>query len=166
MKLTGKRLLMGAGALVAALVAYLLFLRGSGGLALKVQVSGTADATASGRFRAAGTGAGGGAFGTVTLTAAGSTQLEANCVVVSGSGQLATAAGTLQLRPAGSGRTCFSQKGLEQLGGGGELQASAKLDATGTSGSLLGRHGRLKASGTVSTDNGAFTVTFSGRLRR
>jgi hypothetical protein len=164
MKLTGKRLLLAVAAVVAALLAYFLFGRGGGGLAVKVQVSGTADAAANGQFRATGTGVGGGAFGNVSLTAAGSAELEANCVVVSGTGQLTTAAGTLQLQPAGSGRTCFSQKGLEQLGGGGDLQASAKLDATGTSGSLVGRHGRLKASGTVSTDSGAFTVTFSGRL--
>ena len=165
MKLTGKRLLLALGALLAALLAYFLFARGPGGLALRLQVRGTADATASGQFRANGTGVGAGMFGSVDLTAAGSTQLEANCVVVSGSGELTTAAGTLHLQPAGSGRTCFSQKELEQLGGG-ELQASAELDATGTTGSLAGRHGRLKAQGTVDTDTGSFTVTFSGRLRR
>ena len=166
MKVTGKRLLLAAAALAVALLAYFLFGRGGGGLPLKVQVAGTADAAPSGQFRASGSGVASGPFGSVSFSAAGNAQLEANCVVVTGSGELVTALGTLRLQPAGSGRTCFSQKGLEQLAGGGELQATAKLEATGTAGSLLGRHGALEARGTVDTAGSSFTILFTGRLRR
>jgi hypothetical protein len=164
MTVTPKRLLIAAAVLVAALLAYLLFGRGPGGLALQVQVSGTANSTAAGQFRATGAGVSDSPFGSVTLTAAGSVELEANCVVVSGTGDLVTALGTLHLQPAGDGRACFSQKTLQQLEGGGQPQATAKVEATGTAGSLLGRHGTLKAHGSYDPSSDRFSVLFSGRL--
>jgi len=70
------------------------------------------------------------------------------------------------LQPSGDGRACFSQKTLQQLEGGGKLQATAKLEATGTTGSLLGRHGRLEARGSYDPESDRFTILFNGRLRR
>jgi len=164
-KVTGKRLLVAAAVLAAAVPAYLLFGRGPGGLPLKVQVSGTANSTATGQFQASGTGLADGPFGSVSLSGTGSVQLEANCVVVGGSAVLTTAIGTLQLQPAGDGRACYSQKKLEQAFGGGQAEATAKVDATGTGGSLLGRHGQLKAQGSYDPESDRFTIQFSGRLR-
>src|ERR1044072_2790400 len=119
MKVTPKRLLIAVLVLVAALLAYFLFGRGPGGLAVKVQVSGTANSTQTGQFRADGTGLADGPLGNVSLSAAGSVELEANCVVVNGGGELVTALGTLRLQPAGDGRACFKQKTLQQAFGGG-----------------------------------------------
>ena len=166
MTVTPKRLLIAAFVLVVALLAYFLFGRGPGGLPLKVQVSGTASSTPTGQFRASGNGVAGGPFGSVSLDAAGTALLEANCVVVTGTGELVTALGTLQLRPAGTGKACFSQKAIQQLEAGGQPHATGKLDATGTSGSLLGRHGRLKAEGSYDPQSDRFTILFSGRLHR
>jgi hypothetical protein len=166
MKVTPKRLLIAVMVLVAALAAYVLFGRGDDSLPLKVQVSGTANSTQTGQFHASGAGLAAGPFGSVSLSATGSVVLEANCVVVSGRAELATALGTLQLQPAGDGRACFSQKSLEQAFGGGRPEATAKVYATGTGGSLLGRHGTLKAHGSYDPASDRFTILFSGRLRR
>jgi hypothetical protein len=133
---------------------------------VKVQVSGTANTTQTGQFRASGAGLADGPLGSVSLSAAGSVQLEANCVVVSGGGELVTALGTLWLQPAGDGRACFKQKTLEQAFGGGGLEATAKIEATGTAGDLLGRRGTLKARGSYDPESDRFTILFSGRLRR
>lgn len=166
MKVTPKRLLIAVLVLVAALLAYFLFGRGPGGLAVKVQVSGTANSTPTGQFRADGTGLADGPLGNVSLDAAGNVELEGNCVVVSGGGELVTALGTLRLQPAGDGRACFKQKTLQQAFGGGGLEATAKVEATGTAGSLAGRRGTLKAHGTYDPSSDRFTILFSGRLHR
>ena len=77
-----------------------------------------------------------------------------------------TAVGTLQLRLAKPGRACLTEVTLDQAAGSGELQVAATVEASGTDGSLLGRHGGLKARGNYNPDSGSFTVRFTGRLRR
>jgi hypothetical protein len=92
--------------------------------------------------------------------------VEANCVSFDGRGELVTAAGTLQLRLAKPGRACLTEAALDEPSGAAELKVAVTLEATGTGGSLLGRHGRLEARGTYNPDTGGFTVALSGRLRR
>ncbi len=167
MKLTGKRILLTAGVLVATLVAFFLFTRNDNSLRLQVQVSGTANAAQAGTggtYRASGTGLANGQFGSVTLSGSGSGQVETNCVTFDGVGELATAAGTLQLHLAKPGRACLTQTTLDEAAGSGELEVKATVEATGTSGTLLRRHGRLKARGSFNPDSGAFTVLLTGRL--
>jgi hypothetical protein len=164
-KVTGKRLLLATVVLVAGVSAYLLVGRSDNALRLRAQVSGTADAAGAG-YRAGGTGSADAPFGSVTLSAAGSGGLEANCVVFDGSGELATAAGTLQLRLAKPGKACIEGDTLDETDSGGPVQVSGKVEAIGTSGSLVGRHGSLEARGSVDTSTGAFTVLLSGRLHR
>ena len=41
---------------------------------------------------------------------------------------------------------------------------TATVQATGTTGSLLGRHGNLKARGSYDPETDRFTVLISGRL--
>jgi type II secretory pathway pseudopilin PulG len=164
MRLTGKRLLLAVIVLVAAVTAFFLFGRADNSLRLQVQVSGTANAAQDG-YRASGTGLADSPFGSVSLSGGGSGQVEANCVVYDGSGELTTTAGTLQLRLAKPGRACLTQATPDQVAGVGELKVTATVEATGTTGSLLGRHGRLKARGTYNPETDRFTVLFSGRLR-
>jgi hypothetical protein len=167
MKLTGKRILLTAGVLVATLVAFFLFTRNDNSLRLQVQVSGTANAAQAGTggtYQASGTGLANDQFGSVTLSGSGSGQVETNCVSFDGTGELVTAAGTLQLQLAKPGRACLTQTTLDQATGSGELEVAATVEATGTAGSLLGRHGRLKARGSFNPDSGAFTVLLTGRL--
>jgi hypothetical protein len=167
MKLTGKRILLAAGVLVAALVAFFPLSRDDNSLRLQVQVSGTANAAQAGTggtYRASGNGVANDQFGNVTLSGSGSGQVETNCVSFDGVGELVTAAGTLQLHLAKPGRACLTQTTLDQAAGSGELEVKATVEATGTSGSLLGRHGRLKARGSFNPDSGAFSVLLSGRL--
>ena len=161
MKLTPKRLLIAVAVVVAALLAYFLFGGDDNSLPLKAQVTGTVNGA-----QASGTGVADAPFGSVRLSATGSGQFEANCVVFDGSGQLVTGAGTLQLSLPKPGRACLTGSELEQAEAGGEVNVAATVEATGTDGALLGRHGRLKARGTFNTSSGAFTVSLSGRLRR
>jgi len=162
MKLTPKRLLIAVAVVVAALLAYFLFGGDDNSLPLKAQVTGTVNGA-----QASGTGVADAPFGSVRLSATGSGQFEANCVVFDGTGQLVTGAGTLQLSLPKPGRVCLSASQLEQAeGAGGDVKVAATVEATGVDGSLAGRHGRLKVRGTVNTSNGAFTVSLSGRLRR
>jgi hypothetical protein len=168
-RVTGKRLLPAAAVLIAALLAFFLFGRDDDSLRLEAQVSGTVTAAqgeAAGTYRAGGSGLANDSFGSVSLSGGGNGQLEANCVTFDGSGELVTAAGTLQLRLAEPGRACLTEATLDESSGIGELKVAVTLEATGTGGSLLGRHGRLKARGTYNPDTGAFTATLSGRLRR
>jgi len=58
------------------------------------------------------------------------------------------------------------QATFDESTGPGELKVAVTVEATGSAGSLHGRHARLTASGTVNADTGAFTVVLSGRLRR
>jgi hypothetical protein len=165
-RVTGKRLLLAAIAVIAALLAYVLFVRADNSLRLHVQVRGTVTGTEAGTggtYRASGTGVANAPFGSVSLSGGGSGQAETNCVSFDGSGALVTAAGTLQLRLAKPGRACLTQATLDQAT---ELKVAVTLEATATDGSLLGRHGRLKARGSFNPDTGAFTVLLSGRLRR
>jgi hypothetical protein len=169
MRLTGNRILLAAIVLAAALLAYVLFGRDDNSLRLLVQVSGTANGAQTGTggtYRASGTGLANAPFGNVTLTGAGSGELTANCVSFTGAGELATAAGTVQLQLAKPGRACVTQATLDQAASTGELEVAATVEATGTAGSLLGRHGHFKARGSYNPDSGSFTVLFSGRLRR
>jgi hypothetical protein len=169
MKVTPKRLLIAALVVVAALVAYLLFGRSAGGLRIQVQVSGTASDTqsgAGGAYRASGTGVAPAPFGNVTLGGAGTGQLELNCVVFDGDGELVTAAGDLRLRLAKPAKACLNRSSLGQSTGLGVIAVQGTVEATGTSGSLLGRRGNLRAQGSFDADTGSFTVTFSGRLHR
>ena len=169
MRVTGKRLLLAAVVLIAALPAYFVFGRDDNSLRLQVQVSGTVNATqngANGQYGASGTGLANGPFGNVSFSGGGSGQAEANCVLFDGSGELVTAVGTLQLRLAKPGRACLTEATLDQAAGSGELQVAATVEASGTNGSLLGRHGDLKARGNYNPDSGSFSVRFTGRLRR
>lgn len=169
MRVTGKRLLVAAAVLIAALPAFFLFGRGDDSLRLQAEISGTVVAArgeAGGTYRAGGTGLANESFGSVSLNGGGSGQVEANCVTFDGSGELVTAAGTLQLRLAKPGRACLTQTTLDESSGAAELKVAVTLEATGTGGSLLGRHGRLKARGAYNPDTGGFTVALSGRLRR
>ena len=172
MRVTGKRLLLAAVVLIAALLAYFLFGRDDNSLRLQAQVSGTvnaAQAGTGGTYQATGTGLANSEFGSVSLSGGGSgssSQTKANCVDFDGTGELVTAAGTLQLQLSKPGRACLTQATLDQAAGSGELEVAVTVEATGTDGSLLGRHGRLKARGTYNADTGAFTVVLSGRLRR
>jgi len=168
MKLTGNRIVLAGIVLVGALLAFFLLGRDDNSLRLQVQVSGTVNATqngANGQYGASGTGLANGPFGNVSLSGGGSGQAEGNCVVFDGSGELVTAVGTLQLRLAKPGRACLTEATLGQAAGG-ELQVAATVEASGTDGSLLGRHGGLKARGNYNPDSGSFTVRFTGRLRR
>jgi hypothetical protein len=167
MRLTGKRLALAVIVLVGAVTAFFLFGRDDNSLRLQVQVSGTANASqdgTSGIYRASGTGLADSPFGSVSLSGGGSGQVEANCVVFDGSGELVTTAGTLQLQLAKPARACLTQAPLDQAAGSGELQVTATVEATGTTGSLLGGHGRVKARGSYDPESGRFTVLFSGRL--
>jgi hypothetical protein len=169
MKLTGNRIVLAGIVLVGALLAFFLLGRDDNSLRLQAQVSGTVNATrngANGQYEASGTGLANGPFGSVSLSGGGSGQAQANCVLFDGSGELVTAVGTLQLRLAKPGRACFTEATLDQSAGGGELPVAATVEASGTDGSLLGRHGGLKARGTYNTDSGSFTVRFTGRLHR
>lgn len=169
MKLTGNRIVLAGIVLVGALLAFFLLGRDDNSLRLQVQVSGTVNATqngANGQYGASGTGLANGPFGKVSLNGGGSGQAEANCVVFDGSGELVTAVGTLQLRLPKPGRACLTEAMLDQAAGSGELQVAATVEARGTDGSLLGRHGGLKARGNYNPDSGSFTVRFTGRLRR
>ena len=171
MKLTGKRILLAGIVLVAALSAYLVFGRPDNALHLDVQVSGTASTTqnaTTGQATGSGTVVANAPFGNVTLSGSGSggAQTESNCVDFDGSGVLQTAVGRLQLQLPKPGRACLTASSLGQAEGRAELQASATVDAVGMDGSLLGRHGRLKARGTFDPDTGSFTVRLTGGLRR
>jgi hypothetical protein len=169
MKLTGNRIVLAGIVLVGALLAFFLLGGDDNSLRLQVQVSGTVNATqngANGQYGASGTGLANGPFGNVNLRGGGSGQAEANCVVFDGGGELVTAVGTLQLRLAKPGRACLTEATLDQAAGSGELQVAATVEASGTDGSLLGRHGGLKARGDYNPDSGSFTVRFTGRLRR
>ena len=167
MSVTIKQLVLAAIVLVAALLAlFFLFGRDDDSLPLRVQVSGTATEAGAGTYRASGTGLANDQFGSVTLSGTGSGELVGNCVTFDGVGELATAAGTLQLRLPKPGRACLTPAAVDETTGSAELKVGATVEATGTDGSLLGRHGRLKARGTLNTDTGAFTVELNGRLRR
>jgi hypothetical protein len=166
MKLTGNRIVLAGIVLIGALPAYFLLGRDDNSLRLQVQVSGTVNATqngANGQYGASGTGLASAPFGNVTLNGGGAGQAEGNCVDFDGRGELVTAAGTLQLRLDKPGRSCIT---LDQAAGGGALHVTATVEATGTTGSLLGRHGKLKARGTYNPDSGSFTVHVTGGLRR
>jgi hypothetical protein len=168
-RLTGNRLLLALTVVVGALLAFFLLGRNDNSLLLDVQVSGTVNATAvgaGGQYRATGTGLANSPFGNVSLNGGGTGQTETNCVVFDGTGVLASAAGSLELRLAKPGKACVTEATLDQAAGSGEVQAAATVEANGTDGSLLGRHGRLHARGTYNVDSGAFTVRLSGRLRR
>jgi hypothetical protein len=171
-RLTGYRLLLAAGALIAAVLALFLLTRGDNSLRLDAQLTGTVAASqsgASGQYGGSGTGQANSPFGNVSLSAGGGAvpgDTPANCAVFDGTGVLTTAAGTLELRLPKPARACFTAAGLDEATGSGELHVSAKVDATGTSGSLLGRHGSLKAQGSYNLDSGSFTVRVTGRLRR
>lgn len=168
MRLTGNRIVVAGIVLVAALLAYFLLGRDDNSLRLDAQVSGTVNTapSANGQYVGSGTGLANGVFGNVTLSGSGSGRPEANCVIFDGVGTLVTAVGTLQLRLAKPGRGCLTEAALDQTAGAGELEVTATVEATGTTGSLLGRHGNLKARGTYNTDSGTFTVRLTGRLRR
>jgi hypothetical protein len=169
MKLTGNRILLAGIVLAGALLAFSLLGRDDNSLRLDVQVSGTVNTTqnaANGQYGGSGTGLANDPFGNVTLSGGGSGQAEGNCVVFDGGGELVTAAGTLQLRLAKPGRACLTEAMLDQTAGGGELQVTATVEATGTTDSLVGRHGNLKARGTFNTDSSNFTVRLTGGLRR
>ena len=159
MTLTPKRLLIAAAVVVAGLLAYFLLSGDDNSLPLKAQVTGTVNGA-----QASGTGVADAPFGSVRLSATGSGQFEANCVVFDGTGQLATGAGTLQLSLPKPGRVCLTASQFQQAEGGGDVKVAATVDATGVDGSLAGRRGRLKVRGTVDTNSGAFTVSLSGRL--
>lgn len=161
MRVTPKRLLIAAAVLVAAPLAYFLLRGDDNSLPLKAQVTGTVNGT-----QATGTGVADAPFGSVRLGATGSGQFEANCIVFDGTGRLVTGAGTLQLSLPKPARSCFTGSELEQAEAGGEVDVAATVEARGTDGALLGRHGRLKVRGTINTSSGAFTVSLSGRLRR
>ena len=64
------------------------------------------------------------------------------------------------------GRACLTEATVDKVAGSGELKVAATVEASGTGGSLLGRHGSLKARGTFNPDSGSFTVRSTGRLRR
>jgi hypothetical protein len=167
MRVTGKRLLLTAAALVVAVLAFFLFAGDDHSLKLRAQVSGTADtaqAESDGTYRASGTGVADGEFGAVTFTGAGSGAPEGSCVSFSGTGELVTAVGALQLRPDKPGKACLTRSALDENTDAVALQVTVTVLATGTSGSLLGRHGRLKARGTFDPDSGRFTVSLTGRL--
>ena len=169
MRLTGKRIALAVIVLIAGLLGFVLLGRDDNSLRLQVQVSGTVNTTqagASGQYRATGTGLADGLFGNVSFSGSGSGEADANCVVFDGSGVLVTAAGTLQLRLAKPGRACLTEATLDQAAGSGELKVAARVESSGTDGSLLGRHGGLQARGSYNPDSGSFTVRFSGRLRR
>jgi len=160
MRLTGKRLLLALAVLAAALIGYFLLRGDENALPLQVQVTGTVNGT-----QARGAGVAGAPFGNLTFSASGSAQAELNCVTFDGTGVLATAAGTLQLRLPKPGRACFTAATLQQAEGGADVEVTATVEASGSDGSLLGRHGRLKARGSFNPDSGRFIVTFSGGLR-
>jgi hypothetical protein len=161
MRLTGKRLILAAIVLAATVLAYVLLRSDDNGLRLDVQVAGTVTGT-----QASGTGVAAAPFGNVSLTAAGSAGFEGNCAVFDGSGELKTGAGTLRLRLPKPGRACLNGAALDEQAEGVAIEVSGSVDATGIDGSLLGRHGRLKARGTYDTSSDRFTVVISGRLRR
>jgi len=169
MKLTGNRLVLAGIVLVGALLAYFLLVRDDNSLRLQVHVGGTVNATqsgANGQYGASGTGLANSPFGNVSLSGGGSGQAEGSCVVFNGSGELVTAVGTLQLRLAKPGRSCITEGALDEAAGSGELQVTATVEAIGTGGSLLGRHGNLEARGTYNPDSGSFTIRLTGGLRR
>lgn len=167
MSVTIKQLVLAVIVLVAALLAlYLSFGRDDDSLRLQAQVTGTATEAGAGTYRASGAGLANDQFGRVTLSGSGSGELVGNCVSFNGVGALATAIGTLQLRLAKPGRACLTQAAVDQATGSAELKVTVTVEATGTDGSLLGRHGHFKARGTLNTDTGGFSVELDGRLRR
>ena len=167
MSVTIKQLVLAVIGLVAALLAlYLLFGRSDNSVRLQAQVTGTATEAGVGTYRASGTGLANDQFGRVTLSGTGSGELVGNCVTFDGVGELATAIGRLQLRLTKPGRACLTKAAVDQATGSAELKVTVTVEATGTDGSLLGRHGRLQARGTLDTDTGGFTVELDGRLRR
>jgi hypothetical protein len=161
MTVTPKRLLIAAAVVAVALLAYVWLSADDNSLPLNARVTGTVNGA-----QASGAGVANAPFGRVRLSATGNGQFEANCIVFDGSGQLVTGAGTLQLSLPGPGRACLTGSELQQAEAGGQVNVAANLDARGTEGAVLGRHGRLKARGAINTATGAFTVNLSGRLRR
>jgi hypothetical protein len=164
-----RRVLLAVIVVAGAVLAFSLLHRHDDSLRLQVQVSGTVSATqvgAGGQYRATGTGVADVPFGNISLNGGGSGQTEGNCVLFDGTGELVTAAGTLQLRLAKPGKACVTEATLDQATGGGDVRVDATVEASATDGSLLGRHGSLRARGTYNVDDGTFTVSFGGRLRR